>query len=63
MCITKPPKPQEAPPPPNTNMANFAAVNEQRRAAMSGTGAADNILTRLSDEDVRNSATKRKLGQ
>jgi len=63
MCIVKPPKPQAAPPPPNPNMANIAAANEMRRAASEGTGARDNMLTRLSDEDVRNSATKKRLGQ
>lgn len=63
MCIAKPPTPKAAPPPPNPNMANVAAANEQRRAAMSGTGASDNILTRLKNEDVANSASKKRLGQ
>lgn len=63
MCIVKPPKPQAAPPPPNPNMANIAAANQQRMAATQGTGISDNILTRLKDEDVAGSATKKRLGQ
>lgn len=63
MCITSIPKPQPAPPPPNPNMANIAAANEMRRAASVGRGASDNILTRLRDKDVADSATKKRLGQ
>lgn len=63
MCIAKPPKPKPAPPPPDPNAANLKAIEEQRSAAASRSTAADNILTRLSKEDVAASALKKKLGQ
>lgn len=61
MCFVKPPEPKPAPPPPDPNKATLAAVAEQRLAAR-GTGASDNIIARLRDEDVASSAMKKKLG-
>lgn len=64
MCFSAPkiPDPKPAPPPPQAKDASLAAVSEQRAAA-ARQGAAANILTKLRDEDVAASGTKKKLGQ
>jgi hypothetical protein len=43
-------------------MANFEAVNSQRRALADSFGRRDTILTRLRDEDVAATAKKKTLG-
>jgi hypothetical protein len=63
MCIFKGPKPPDpAPAPPDPNKATLAAAAEQRAQATGRASASSNILTKLSDEDVANSATKKTLG-
>lgn len=62
MCIARPPQPQAAPPPPDPRQATLAAAAEQRSQAAGRASAAKNVLTRLADEDVAASATKRTLG-
>lgn len=65
MCFTKPKiaAAKPAPPPPNPADATLAAADEQRRQSMDRSGAAQNILTKLSDSDVAASSRKTKLGQ
>jgi hypothetical protein len=64
MCFSAPrvPDPKPAPPAPDPNKAALAAAAEQRAQASGRASAASNILTRLSDEDVAASASKRTLG-
>jgi hypothetical protein len=56
------PKPKPAPLPPDPKQAVFEGISEQRRALASGVGRRDTFLTRLRDEDVAASATKKTLG-
>lgn len=66
MCFVKQPKMAEAkpaPPPPKPADTSLAAADEQRRQSMERSGAAQNILTRLSDSDVAASSRKKKLGE
>jgi hypothetical protein len=63
MCLTNLPAPKAAPPPPDPRKATLAAVEEQRRAQASRSGASANILTKLRDQDVADSALKKRLGQ
>lgn len=64
MCFSSPkiPEPKRAPAPPDPNQATLAAAAEQRAQAAGRASGASNILTRLKDEDVAASATKKKLG-
>jgi hypothetical protein len=64
MCFSAPkiPDPKAAPPPPDPNKATLAAAAEQRAQAAGRVSGASNILTRLKDEDVAASATKKTLG-
>lgn len=66
MCFSKPPKmpePKPAPAPPKPADTTLAAADEQRRQSMDRSGAAQNILTKLSDSDVAASSRKKKLGE
>lgn len=62
MCFAKIPEPKKAPPPPDPAKATLDVANQMRMEGRGRSGS-DNILARLSDDDVRRSAAKTKLGQ
>lgn len=62
MCFSKPPAPKPAPPPPDKNLANFDAVQEQRANLAGSQGRSSTLLSRVGNEDFASVGTKKKLG-
>ena len=62
MCFApKLPDPKPAPKPPDIANARTSAVQSERRRFQGGTGRNQTILTRLSDEEVSASSTRKRL--